>query len=48
MTLADKVRRADFVIDNSGEPAETQAQVRAVHAALDAEHRARRAAARSS
>ena len=48
MPLAEKVRRADFVIDNSGEPAETQAQVRAVHAALVAEHRARRAAARSA
>jgi dephospho-CoA kinase len=48
MPLAEKVRRADFVIDNSGEPAETQAQVRAVHAALVAEHRARRAATRSA
>jgi len=48
MSLAEKVRRADFVVDNSGEPEETQAQVRAVHAALLAEHRARRAAAGSA
>jgi hypothetical protein len=31
------------VIDNSDSPEETAAQVRAVHAALWAEHRARRA-----
>jgi dephospho-CoA kinase len=46
MPLADKVRYAHFVIDNSGTPEETAAQVRAVHAALQAEHRARRLAAR--
>jgi dephospho-CoA kinase len=45
MPLAEKVRHAHFVIDNSGTPAETEAQVRAVHAALLAEHRARRLAA---
>jgi dephospho-CoA kinase len=42
MLLAEKVRHAHFVIDNSGTPEETAAQVRAVHAALLAEHRARR------
>jgi dephospho-CoA kinase len=41
MPLADKVRRAHYVIDNSDHPDETAAQVRAVHAALLAEHRAR-------
>jgi len=45
MPLADKVRHAHYVVDNSGTPDETAAQVRAVHAALLAEHRARRAAA---
>jgi dephospho-CoA kinase len=44
MPLADKVRQAHYVVDNSGSPDETAAQVRAVHAALLAEHRARRAA----
>ena len=44
MPLAEKVRHAHFVVDNSGEPEETAAQVRAVHAALVAEHRARRTA----
>jgi dephospho-CoA kinase len=44
MPLGEKVRYAHFVIDNSGAPDETAAQVRAVHAALAAEHRARRAA----
>lgn len=44
MSLAEKVRHAHFVVDNSGAPEETAAQVRAVHAALLAEHRARRAA----
>jgi dephospho-CoA kinase len=43
MPLGEKVRQAHFVIDNSGTPEETTAQVRAVHAALLAEHRARRA-----
>jgi len=46
MPLADKVRYAHYVVDNSGTPDETAAQVRAVHAALLAEHRARRAADR--
>jgi dephospho-CoA kinase len=41
MPLAEKVRHAHFVIDNSDTPDETAAQVRAVHAALLAEHRAR-------
>lgn len=44
MPLADKVRLAHYVIDNSGSPADTAAQVRAVHAALVAEHGARRRA----
>jgi dephospho-CoA kinase len=48
MALAEKVRHAHYVIDNSGTPEETAAQVRAVHAALVAEHRARRAAARAA
>jgi dephospho-CoA kinase len=43
MPLADKVRYAHYVVDNSGTPEETAAQVRAVHAALLAEQRARRA-----
>lgn len=42
MPLAEKVRLAHYVIDNSDSPEETAAQVRAVHAALWAEHRARR------
>jgi dephospho-CoA kinase len=42
MPLVEKVPYAHFVIDNSGAPDETAAQVRAVHAALLAEHRARR------
>jgi dephospho-CoA kinase len=45
MPLGEKVRHAHYVIDNSGSPEETAAQVRAVHAALLAEHRARAAAA---
>jgi dephospho-CoA kinase len=45
MPLTEKVRHAHFVIDNSGAPDETAAQVRAVYAALVAEHRARRATA---
>jgi dephospho-CoA kinase len=44
MPLAAKVRVAHYVIDNSDTPEETAAQVRAVHAALLAEHRARRPA----
>jgi dephospho-CoA kinase len=42
MPLAEKVKLAHYVIDNSDSPDETAAQVRAVHAALLAEHRARR------
>ena len=42
MPLAEKVRLAHYVIDNSDSPEETEAQVRAVHAALVAEQRARR------
>jgi dephospho-CoA kinase len=42
MPLDDKARRAHYVIDNDDGPAETAAQVRAVHAALLAEHRAPR------
>jgi dephospho-CoA kinase len=37
MPLADKARLADYVIDNSGDRAATQARVREVHAALLAE-----------
>jgi dephospho-CoA kinase len=44
MPLDEKVRHSHFVIDNAGAPGETAAQVRAVHAALLAEHWARRAA----
>jgi dephospho-CoA kinase len=42
MPLAEKVKVAHYVIDNSDSPEETEAQVRAVHAALVAEQRARR------
>jgi len=42
MPLAEKARLAHYVIDNSDSPEETAAQVRAVHGALEAEHRARR------
>jgi dephospho-CoA kinase len=45
MPLAEKVRHAHYVIDSSGTREETGAQVRAVHAALLAEHRVRRVAA---
>jgi len=41
MPLVEKVRHAHYVIDSSGMREETVAQVRAVHAALLAEHRAR-------
>jgi dephospho-CoA kinase len=41
MALAAKAALAHYVIDNSDSPEETAAQVRAVHAALLAEHRAR-------
>jgi len=43
MPLDAKVAVAHYVIDNSGTPEATQAQVRAVHAALLAEDAARRA-----
>jgi dephospho-CoA kinase len=46
MPLAGKLRHAHYVIDSSGAPEETAAQVRAVHAALLAEHRARRSVGR--
>ena len=48
MPLADKVRHAHYVIDNSGSPEETTAQVRALHAAILAERRAARRAADAS
>jgi dephospho-CoA kinase len=41
MPLAEKAALAHYVIDNSDSPEETAAQVRAVHSALLAEHRAR-------
>ena len=41
MPLADKTRLADYVIDNSGDRAATEAQARWVHAALHAELGAR-------
>jgi dephospho-CoA kinase len=41
MPLAEKAKLADHVIDNSGDRAATEAQVRRVHAALVAEHRGR-------
>jgi dephospho-CoA kinase len=34
MSVADKAKRADYVIDNSGPRAETERQVRTVYAAL--------------
>jgi dephospho-CoA kinase len=40
MPLAEKAALAHYVIDNSDSPEETAAQVRAIHAALLAEHRA--------
>jgi dephospho-CoA kinase len=46
MPVADKARLADHVIDNAGDRAATEAQVRRVHAALLAELAARAAAAR--
>jgi dephospho-CoA kinase len=48
MPLAEKVRHAHYVVDNSGPPEDTAAQVRAIHAALLAERRARRAPGRPS
>ncbi|HEX6211591.1 MAG TPA: dephospho-CoA kinase [Methylomirabilota bacterium] len=41
MPLADKARLADYVIDNSGDRAATEARTREVHAALLADLRAR-------
>jgi dephospho-CoA kinase len=41
MPLADKAALADYVIDNSGDRAATEARTRAVHAALLADLRAR-------
>jgi dephospho-CoA kinase len=46
MPLAEKVRFAHYVVDSSGIREETAAQVRAIHVALLAEHRARRSAGR--
>jgi dephospho-CoA kinase len=44
MPLAEKVKLADHVIDNSGDRALTETRVREVHAALRAEQAARAAA----
>jgi dephospho-CoA kinase len=41
MPLAEKAKLAHYVIDNSGDRAATEVQVRRVHAALVAEQRAR-------
>jgi dephospho-CoA kinase len=46
MPLAEKARLADHVIDNSGDRAATEAQVRRVHEALLGELRRRAATAR--
>jgi dephospho-CoA kinase len=43
MPLAEKAKLADYVIDNSGDRAATEARTREVHAALLAELRARAA-----
>jgi len=43
MPVAEKARRADYVIANSGSRADTEKQVREVHRALLADLRARRA-----
>jgi dephospho-CoA kinase len=43
MPLADKAKLADYVIDNSGDRAATEARTREVHAALLADLRARAA-----
>jgi dephospho-CoA kinase len=42
MPLADKVKLADYVIDNSGDRAATEARTREVHAALLADLARRR------
>lgn len=47
LPLAEKVRLAHYVVDNSGSLEETEAQVRAVHGALRAEQAVRRAGHRS-
>jgi dephospho-CoA kinase len=44
MPLAEKVKLADYVIDNSGDRAATEARTREVHAALLADLAARRSA----
>ena len=41
MPVADKAKRADYVIDNSGTRAETERQVRAVYVSLLAELKSR-------
>ncbi len=41
MPVAEKAQRADYVIDNRGDPAHTEAQTRRVHAALLDDLRAR-------
>ena len=41
MPVADKAKRADYVIDNSGPRAETERQVRTVYAALLADLKSR-------
>jgi dephospho-CoA kinase len=41
MPLADKAALADYLIDNSGDRAATEARTREVHAALLTDHRAR-------
>jgi len=43
MPLAEKVKLADYVIDNSGDRAVTEARTREVHAALLRDLAARRA-----
>jgi dephospho-CoA kinase len=43
MPVAEKAKRADYVVDNSGTRADTERQVRDVYARLVAELRARRA-----
>ena len=43
MPVAEKVKLADYVIDNAGDRAATEAQVREVHAALLRDLAARRA-----
>jgi len=47
MAIAEKAKLADYVIDNSGERAATEAQVHRVHASLVHDSRARRAESRA-